>query len=274
MPLSNRLRQRAHQQHTWLCVGLDPVLDRLPAGVPRTVDGVVQFCEQIVQVTVDHVVAFKINFAFFEALGPDGWQALQRVRASIPDHIPAVADAKRGDIGNTSRAYAQAIFDVLGFDAVTVSPFLGWDSVAPFAGYADKGVLILCKTSNADAGDLQDLTVDGIPLYLRVAQEVLRWPARADMGLVVGATQPEALQRVRDLSGETILLVPGVGAQGASAVQAVKLGANAQGDNALIAVSRQILYASGEAAYPQAAGEAAEELAAATWQKAADHADH
>jgi orotidine-5'-phosphate decarboxylase len=269
---SERLRQRARERRTWLCVGLDPDLSLLPSAVARTADGVVTYCREIVATTAQFSAAFKINFAFYEALGPVGWEALRTVRDAIPAEIPVIADAKRGDIDSTARAYARAILEVLDFDAVTVSPYLGWDSVAPFTAYAGKGVLILCKTSNPGASQYQDVPVDGEPLYIRVARGALSLASQADVGLVVGATQPEALRQVRSLSEDVLLLVPGVGAQGASAGEAVALGANACGENALISISREILYASSGRDYAAAAGERAEARAAESW-KGALHAD-
>src|SRR5947209_14453809 len=136
---ARRIRQRAHAVRTWLCIGVDPDPERLPEYLPHTTAGVVRFCTEIVEATQDLATAFKLNFAFFEALGSDGWRALEAVRRAIPTEVPAIADAKRGDIPHTAVAYARSIFDALEFDAVTVSPYLGWDAVAPFAERAGKG---------------------------------------------------------------------------------------------------------------------------------------
>jgi orotidine-5'-phosphate decarboxylase len=243
-PFSVFIHRRAHALRTWLCVGIDPDLERLPVHLNRTAAGVTKFCTEIIEATHDEVAAFKINFAFFEALGADGWQALKTVRRAIPTGVPVIADAKRGDIPNSSAAYARAIFDVLDFDAVTVSPYLGWDSMMPFLDHAEKCVFVLCKTSNPGASTFQDLMVDGEPLYLRVARDGLALETTGDLGFVVGATQPAALHAVRELSAEVLLLVPGVGTQGAQAATALQLGANKTGDNAIVPVSREILYAS------------------------------
>lgn len=244
-----------------LCIGLDPDPRHLPAGIgPKPAD-VLRFCIDIVAATSDLAAAFKVNFAFFEALGPAGWETIAALRAAIPAGIPVVADAKRGDIGNTSRAYAHAILDVVNFDAITVNPYLGWDSLAPFFDYAGKGVFVLCKTSNPGSADLQDLSVEGEPLYERVAREAVARTADADIGLVVGGTHPEALRRVRHIAPDTLLLVPGTGAQGGS-VRGVMESA---GTKLLLAVSRDILYASHGADYPNAAREKAAALARETW---------
>lgn len=262
---SSRVHGRAHALRTWLCVGLDPDLERLPVHLPRSTSGVVQFCSEIVDATHDLATAFKVNFAFFEALGSDGWWALEAVRRSIPADVPVIADAKRGDIPHTAAAYARSIFDVLEFDAVTVSPYLGWDAIAPFAERADKCVFVLSKTSNPGAATFQELLVGDEPLYLRVAREGLAQVTPGDLGFVVGATQPEALAAVRALSEDVLLLVPGVGAQGAQAAAALQLGANSNGDNAIVPVSRDILYASSEADFAVAARHATERRARELW---------
>lgn len=267
LSLSHRLRARAKAVGGWLCVGLDPQLDRLPEGIDRTPDGVVEFCRRIIDATADLALAFKINFAFFEALGPEGWRALAAVRELVPPEIPVIADAKRGDIGSTSAAYATAIFDRLRFDAVTVSPYVGWDGLKPFFAYSGRGIFVLCRTSNPGAGALQDLRVDGVPLYLEVARQAVAQRSRAEIGLVVGATYPEELRTVRGLSEETLLLVPGVGSQGADAEEAYALAANSSGENALIAVSRQIIHASADEEFDRAARRAAQHVLEEMWPR-------
>lgn len=257
LPFSHRLRERAQTVGSWLCVGLDPDVARFPSGLGREPDDVVHFCREIIGSTRDIAACFKINFAFFEALGPDGWRALADVRQSIPASIPVIADAKRGDIGSTSAAYARAIFDVLNFDAATVSPYLGWDAVEPFGRYAGRALFVLCRTSNPGAHDFQHLSVEGMPLYLKVAHQTIEHSMSAELGLVVGATDLEALRRVRDLSQDVLILVPGTGAQGAGARSALDVGASADGHNALVTVSRDILYASSGRDYAEAARAAA-----------------
>jgi orotidine-5'-phosphate decarboxylase len=264
---SARINERAHAVRTWLCVGLDPDTERLPAHLPRTADGVAAFCNEIIESTYDLVAAFKMNFAFFEALGANGWRALQEVRRAIPAEVPVIADAKRGDIPNTASAYARAIFDVLEFDAVTLSPYLGWDSIEPFSDYPGKCVFVLCKTSNPGAFAFQDALIGDVPLYLKVARDGLALTTAADLGFVVGATQPAALEAVRDLSEEALLLVPGVGAQGAEANTALRLGGNHRGDNAIIPMSREILYASSGHDFARAARAATSKHAHEVWAK-------
>jgi len=263
---AQRLRHSAHRRESWLCVGLDPDPNRLPQNLPQNARGIADFCRAIIDSTQNVAAAYKLNLAFFELLGAEGWSALEEVHNAVPADTPVIADAKRGDIGNTSRAYADSILGNLKFDALTVSPYLGWDALQPFLEYQLKGVIVLCKTSNPGASALQDLEVGGEPLYMRVARGALSLPSAADVGLVVGATQPEALRAVRRLNTDTILLVPGVGEQGGSAAQAVELGANAQGDNALINVSREILFASDGADYAARAARVARERASETWR--------
>ncbi|MBV9278454.1 MAG: orotidine-5'-phosphate decarboxylase, partial [Chloroflexi bacterium] len=194
-----RIRTRSQIVRSWLCVGLDPDPRLLPESVRPTPSSIVDFCRAVASATHPHAVAFKLNFAFYERLGGEGWKALEAVRRAIPDDVPVIADAKRGDIANTARAYAEAIFDALAFDAVTLNPYLGWDSLEPFTRYEGKGLFVLCKTSNPGSPDLQDLDVGGAPLYLAVARGALSLAGPAEVGLVVGATYPRALREVRAL---------------------------------------------------------------------------
>jgi orotidine-5'-phosphate decarboxylase len=216
-----------------------------------------------VAATSSVAAAFKIQFAFFEALGPEGWEALASVRGLIPPGVPVIADAKRGDIGSTASAYARSIFDVLDFDAVTLNPYLGWDAMQPFLDWASRGLFILAKTSNLGARDFQDLTFAGEPLYLHIARSALHRKAIADIGLVVGATYPDALQQTRALDPDVVLLVPGVGAQGAALEETFRLAANDGGENALVSLSRSILAASSNSDFADAAARVATQAAAA-----------
>jgi orotidine-5'-phosphate decarboxylase len=260
------VRDRAAKIRSWLCVGIDPDVQKLPTHLDPTVDALRAFCEEIVVATSPYAACFKINVAFFEVFGSHGWRALEELRAVVPSGVPVMLDAKRGDIGNTSAAYATALFDHLGADAVTVSPYLGWDSLEPFLSYANRGVFVLCRTSNPGSRDLQELAVDGEPLYLRIARQAIALESPASVGLVVGATQPDALRRIRALDAETVLLSPGVGAQGASAREAIEAGGNAQGDNVLASVSRDILYSSRGPDFAESAARAAARWAAESWE--------
>jgi orotidine-5'-phosphate decarboxylase len=223
---------------------------------------VTRFCYDIVEATLPYVCAYKPNLAFFEALGVGGMKVFQDVISAIPPHIPVIVDAKRGDIGSSARNYAAAIFDVYGCDAITVNPYLGYDSVAPFLAYRDKVVFLLCRTSNASARDFQDALVrDGAgqlrPLYEIVAQRVRSWNAAKNCGIVVGATYPQELRDLRAMCPDVPILIPGVGAQGGDLEEAVRAGVDERGEGAVIAVSRAILYAGEGNEYVAAAREQA-----------------
>ncbi len=263
MSFTRILREAARRNQSWLCVGLDPDPERIPHHLGTGPDAIVAFCAAIIEATADLVCCFKPNIAFFEALGADGQAALRRLMAA-PRPAPFILDAKRGDIGSTAAAYARAIFDDLGADAVTLSPYLGGDSLEPFLRYGDRGCFVLCKTSNPGGADLQDLDVGGQPLYMYVArQAATRWNSRQNVGLVVGATQPQALADVRAACPDLPLLIPGVGAQGGDLEQAVRAAADARGDLAIINASRSILYASPGPDFAEAARAEALRLRAA-----------
>jgi orotidine-5'-phosphate decarboxylase len=254
MKFIDRLLDASRKNNSWLCIGLDPDAELMPE-----VD-VLQFNKAIVESTSDLVCAYKPNLAFYEALGTEGIAVLEKTVRCIPGDIPVIADAKRSDIGNTAKAYARALFSVLDFDAATVNPYLGFDSIEPFINYQDKGIFILCRTSNRGAADFQALLTDGLPLYEVVAQKAGEWNAYGNIGLVVGATYPEELKKVRSICPEMPLLIPGVGAQGGNLASAVDYGADARGEKAIINVSRQILYASREKDFARAARTVAEKI--------------
>ena len=201
-----RLAKRSREAGSFVCVGLDP-----PGALP--VEEVASRNRALIEATAPYAACFKPNLAFYEQFGIPGLQALEQTLAAIPDGIPVIADAKRGDMGNTAAAYARALFEVWGFDAATVNPFQGQDAVAPFLAYEDRGVYLLCRTSNPGAATIQNATLaDGVPLYEHLAAEMPSWST--NVGLVVGATAPEELARVRELAPRTTLLIPGVGTQG------------------------------------------------------------
>jgi uridine monophosphate synthetase len=256
------LAKRVDDCSSRLCVGLDPHPSDLPS---PTAEAARDFCLRLVKATAPYAAAFKPNAAFFELYGPDGWAALKDVitvvqaeSGRLGSMIPVILDAKRGDIASSAEAYARSAFESLGAHAITLSPYLGKDSIDPFLAYQEKGVFLLCKTSNTGAADLQDLTIDGgqrtmddptrsmvhgprsIPLYEHIAHMAQDWNTGNNIGLVVGATQLEALKRVRAAAPDLWLLVPGVGAQGGDLESALKAGLRADGKGVLINVSRGI----------------------------------
>jgi len=243
-------------------VGLDPEPSRLPDILRGHPDAVFEFCRAIVDATADLVCCFKPQIAHFAAQRAE--DALERLIAHIHTAhpgVPVILDAKRGDIGSTALHYATEAFDRYRADAVTANPYLGRDAVQPFLDRADRGVILLCRTSNPGARDLQDLDVGGRPLYQHVAQLVARdWNANGNCAVVVGATYPQELAAVRALIGEMPILVPGVGAQGGDVAAVVRNGKNADGTGLIISSSRAILYASGGADFAESARREAQRL--------------
>ncbi len=255
MRFIDKLLAASRSNKSWLCVGLDPD----PALMPKVSH--LAFNKAIIDATADLVCAYKPNLAFYEAMGIEGMKLLQKSIEHIPGHIPTIGDAKRGDIGNTAKSYAKALFVILGVDAATVSPYLGSDSLKPFIEHQDKGVFILCRTSNPGAVDFQSLTdVNGVPLYQAVAKKAKDWNVHGNIGLVVGATYPEELKIIRKLCPEMPLLIPGVGAQGGDLASVVMYGVDAKGGNIIVNVSRQVLYASKGSDFAEAARRAAQKL--------------
>ena len=244
-----------------LCVGLDPDPSRMP------VADVYDFNRSIVDATIDLACAYKPNLAFYEALGLDGLKALGRTLEhirGIPGDVLVIGDGKRGDIGSSSTAYARALFEEWGFDAATVNAYGGRDSVDPFLAYGDRGVFIWCRSSNPGARDFQDLEVSeglgSMPLYQRMARTYQEWNSRGNIGLVVGATYPQELKALRDLSPDMPLLVPGVGAQAGDLKAALMAGMDCNGRRAIINASRGVIYASEGPNFAQASREKAREL--------------
>ena len=251
----------------FVSVGLDPDWDRLPDSVkvaagPNPDDdaralAVTGFCNAIVDGTADLAGAFKPNAAFFERFGPPGLGALgavmRHIGASAPD-VPVIYDAKRGDIGSTNRGYAEDAFDRLGADAITVHPYLGRDALAPFLERADRGTIVLVRTSNPGGGEFQDLRIDGEPLYRIVARRVAEaWNRKGNCAVVVGATYPEELVEVRRIVGDMPILIPGIGAQGGDLRRTVEAGRDPKGRGMIINSSRGIIYASAGADFAEAA---------------------
>jgi len=259
MNFMEKLARASRKNSSLLCVGLDSDPSLIPEGI-----GVFEFNRAIIDATADLVCAYKPNIAFYEALGNDGLEALKRTRDYIPSDIPVIIDAKRGDIGNTAKAYARSLFEFYGFDAATVNPYLGFDSLEPFIQYGDRGVIILCRTSNAGAVDFQSLkceTDDGSKMLFEVvAEKVEQWNTLGNLGLVIGATYPEELKLIRQRYPDILLLIPGVGTQGGDLAQVARYGVDADRQKTIINSSRQVLYASKDKDYAKAAGQAAREL--------------
>lgn len=263
MSFMQALRDRWHRADTLVCVGLDPEPAKFPAHFASDPDAVFAFCRDIADATAEFACAFKPQIAHFAAIGAE--DALQRLIAHLksahPD-VPVILDSKRGDIGSTAQHYATEAFERFGADAVTANPYLGRDALQPFLDRADRGVVILCRTSNPGAGELQDLLVAGRPLYQHVAEKAaIEWNANGNVALVVGATWPEQLAEVRAIVGNVPLLVPGVGAQGGDAGAVVRNARTADGTGLMISSSRAVLYASSrDDDYAHAAARAARTL--------------
>jgi orotidine-5'-phosphate decarboxylase len=259
MNFLEKLAGACRENRSLLCVGLDPDPSLMPAGI-----GVFEFNKGIIDATSDLVCAYKPNIAFYEALGAAGMDALKHTRTYIPENIPVIIDAKRGDIGNTATAYARGLFDYYGFDAATVNPYLGYDALEPFIKYRDRGIFVLCRTSNPSAVDFQSLLFETGTgprrLFEIVAEKVSQWNKHGNLGLVVGATFPGELKLVRQSYPDMPLLIPGVGAQGGELSQVVSCGADAAHNRTIINSSRQILYASRGKDFAAAAGRAAKDL--------------
>jgi orotidine-5'-phosphate decarboxylase len=232
-----RLRALSRERRTMLCVGLDPDPERIEGGAA----GALRHCRDVVRQTEEHVCCFKPNSAFWEQYGPDGWSALMELRDAAPA-TPFLLDAKRGDMDNTMRAYANAVFGTLAMDAATVNPYLGSDSLREFTKYEDRGVYVLCRTSNPGATELQHLDTGGKPLYRHVVGLAERLNAKGNVGLVVGATAPAQVAEVRAAT-DLPFLVPGVGAQGGDVEASVRAAWNGDPASCLVAASRSVLFA-------------------------------
>ena len=260
-PFNQRLAQVQRSTNSLLCVGIDPDLQRLPDHLPRDVRGVREFCYHIIEATSRHACAYKFNSAFFEVLGAEGFELLGELRKEVPLPVLSIYDVKRGDIGNTAKQYAWAAFETLEMDAVTINPYMGYDAVAPFIEDPVNGVFLLCLTSNEGSRDMQQIAMEnGEPLYLQVARKSAEWNTRQNIGLVVGATKPEYLTRIREVAPEAPILAPGVGAQGGDLHQTLSAGLLPDGTGMVIPVSRSIIFAGSEPDYADRAADAAKQL--------------
>jgi len=259
MKFTEKLDAAVKKNNSLLCIGLDIDLKRIPASLLNKSDPIFDFNKAIIDATKDLVCAYKPNIAFYEMYGIYGMQALMKTIEYASDDIPIILDAKRGDVGHTAFAYAKAIFEIYKADATTINPYMGYDSVEPFLEYKDKGIFILCLTSNVGHKDFQVLGKEE-PLYQLVAKHVKEWDVSLNCGLVVGATNPDELKDIRKIVGDMPILIPGIGAQGGDLASSVRYGVNKKGERAIINSSRSIIFASPGDDFAGAARQAARKL--------------
>jgi orotidine-5'-phosphate decarboxylase len=260
MNFYHRLRSLQTKTNSLLCVGLDPDLPKIPSSLRSKPYPLYEFNRRIIEATSDLVCAFKLNLAFYEGLGIKGMRMLEKTLSVIPSDNLTIGDGKRGDIGNTSLLYARALFADLGFDAATVNPYMGYDSVEPFLSNPARGAFILALTSNEGSRDFQYLKTRNRPLYHHVVSSAKSWNRKRNCGLVVGATRPAELRAIRKEAPDMPILIPGVGAQGGDLLSAVRFGCTSRGDLAIINVGRSVLYASGGKDFADAARAIASQL--------------
>lgn len=255
------LVEQIKRKRSFLCVGLDADIEKIPAHLKDLEDPIFEFNKAIIDATKDYCVAYKPNIAFYESLGSKGWISLEKTLAYIPNDIFTIADAKRGDIGNTSKLYARAFFEQMDFDSITVAPYMGSDSVLPFLTYENKWVILLALTSNEGALDFQFMTSNttGLQLHEKVITKANTWGNKDNLMFVVGATRPEMLQGIRKIAPDNFLLVPGVGAQGGSLEEVAKNGMN-KDCGLLVNSSRGIIYADSTERFAEVAKEKAKKL--------------
>ncbi|MCW3804006.1 orotidine-5'-phosphate decarboxylase [Plebeiibacterium marinum] len=259
---SQELFENIKKKESFLCVGLDTDINKIPRFLLETTDPIFAFNKEIIDATQEFTVAYKPNLAFYESMGVAGWNSLEKtvnyIRYNYPD-VFIIADAKRGDIGNTSNMYAKAFFDTMDFDSVTVAPYMGEDSVKPFMTHVDKWVILLALTSNKGAADFQYVTENDEKLFEKVIKTSKEWGTEENLMYVVGATKAEKLKEIRDIIPNHFLLVPGVGAQGGSLKEVAENGLNEK-CGLLVNSSRGIIYSSSEKDFAEKAGVAAKEV--------------
>jgi orotidine-5'-phosphate decarboxylase len=258
---ASQLFSQIQKKQSYLCVGLDTDIEKIPTHLRSLSDPIFEFNKQIIDATHEFAVAYKPNIAFYEALGPKGWESLQKTIEYLPKDVFTIADAKRGDIGNTSSLYARAFFKQMNFDAVTVAPYMGEDSVKPFLAFKDKWVILLAHTSNPGASDFQliESKVTGRKLYEEVILKSSEWGSPDQLMYVVGATQTDKIESIRNLIPDYFFLVPGIGAQGGDLEQVSKYGMNRQ-CGLLVNSARAIIYASSERDFAAVAGSEAKKV--------------
>lgn len=258
------LNQAIDQNNSLACIGLDSDLAKLPAHLLSNPQAQLEFNKAIIDATADLVCCFKINSAFYEAFGADGLEQLRLTSEYLHEkypNIPLILDAKRADIGNTNNGYVAFAFDYLKVDAITLHPYLGGEALEPFLKIKDKGMIVLCRTSNPGAAEFQDLQSDGMPLYQHVAKTVQKWNTNNNCSLVVGATYPEEMKTIRELVGDKmVFLVPGIGAQGGDLEATMKAGLGADKRGLIIHSARQVIFASSNDDFAEAARKEAKKL--------------
>jgi len=260
MSPTKNLQRIQQEKNSMICLGLDLDPKKIPGAYGNSIKGMFDFAMKIIDATSDIVCAYKPNLAFYESLGADGISLLKLITDRIPDSNAIILDGKRGDIGNTASHYASFMFEELRGDWVTLSPYMGYDSMRPFLEYKEKGIFVLCLTSNSGSKDFQMLEVEGKPLYGLVAEKVSYWNKEDNCGLVVGATHPEQLEQIRILADDMPLLIPGVGAQGGALEKAATAGTADFKKPAVINVSRSVLYASQNDDFAQRARQEVQKL--------------
>lgn len=253
IPFSERLWNVAESRHSWVCLGLDVILDQLPHDIPHTIEGAKVFLLNVIDAVVDDVAAFKPNLAFYLSLGSDGIQLLVDAVAHIDGRAVVILDGKFGDVPNTTMQYANAAFDVIGADAVTVDVYGGWDTVEPFLNDPSRGVFVWTRSSNPGADDVQSRRGDAMPVFEDVARQVHARSEAGNVGAVVGATRAYDVRRVRDVAPSAPLLVPGVGAQGGDLEAVVQVGFGESPAGVVINAGRSVIWASSDADYAHAA---------------------
>ena len=259
VPFLSKLATAATARGSVLCIGLDPEPARIPASCGRGPQAAVKFLRRVVRATSEHACAYKPNLAFFERYGGAAFDVLGLVLQEVPEDIPVILDGKRGDVPNTAEAYAEALFDAFHADAATVSPYVGLDAIAPFCRDG-RYALVLARTSNPGASDVQDLVADGRPVYEHVVDACVRAFPAGSCGFVVGATYPEEARRLREIAPDRLFLMPGIGAQGGELESALAAAAGPDGAGVLLSASRRVLYASAGDDFDRAAAAAAREL--------------
>jgi orotidine-5'-phosphate decarboxylase len=257
MSILNRIISIQKKKNSLLCIGLDTDISKIPQLLKRHKNPQLEFNRKIIEATRDLACAYKLNLAFYESAGEQGYETIHKTLECIPKDIITIADGKRGDIGNTAAQYAKNIFDDWKFDAATVNPYMGKDSIEPFIQSEDHCTFILALTSNSGSKDFQYLMVDGKPLYEHVVESAKKWNTNNNIGLVVGATHPEELKKIRSLAPEMPLLIPGIGTQKGDMEATVRYGCDKSGELALINISRGIIYASLTDDFTEKAREAA-----------------